>query len=277
MRRYTTQASIPGIEYTDNPPICVIIIGMEIKGKVALITGGAHRVGKLLTLSLAGAGANVVVNYHASGLQAEETVHEAQAMGVQAMAVQGDIADYAQVQEMAAQVRASFDRVDILVNSASHWEKSPFPSEDTGPWERVTRVIIDGAYYVTNMFAPMMLTQGAGVIINLVDLSAWEAWPDFTAHVVGKSALLAMTRQFALELAPTVRVNAVAPGPVLPRVEYGQATIARIGARTLLNRWGAAQDVAHAVKFLIEADYITGEVIFVDGGDRYGCRKRIGG
>lgn len=246
---------------------------MEIKGKIALVTGGAHRVGRAITLMLARAGANVVINYNTSAAQADLTAGEARQLGVEALAIGADIADYAQAKAMAAQVQAAFEGLDILVNNADRWEESPFPSEDVGPWQRVTRVAIDGSYYVTNALAPIMLARGGGAIVNLLDLSAWEPWPNFIAHAVGKSALLAMTRQFALELAPTIRVNAVVPGPVLPPVDYTPEKIDRIAAKTLLHRWGTVEDVAQAVKFLIEADYITGNTIFAEGGERYGHRQ----
>jgi pteridine reductase len=121
-----------------------------------------------------------------------------------------------------------------------------------------------------------MLGRGAGAIINIVDLSAWNPWPNFLAHSVGKAGLLAMTRQMALELAPTVRANAIAPGPVLPPSGYSEERNAASARRTLLERWGNPEDVALAVKFLVEADYITGEVITVDGGERFGHNKRKG-
>jgi 3-oxoacyl-[acyl-carrier protein] reductase/pteridine reductase len=117
-----------------------------------------------------------------------------------------------------------------------------------------------------------MLRQGNGVIINIVDLAAWQPWPDFAAHSVGKAGLLALTRQLALELAPTVRVNAIAPGPVLPPPDYSEAEIAVAAERTLLNRWGIAKDVSNTVLFLVNSDFITGDVITVDGGERYGHR-----
>lgn len=247
---------------------------MDIKNKVALVTGGAHRVGKAITLMLAKAGANVVINYHTSAAQAEATAEEVRAMGTKPLIIQADIADYSQVKAMAGQVKIWFGGIDILVNSADRWEKSPFPSEDMGPWERIIGTGVNGPYYVTNAFAPLMLERGGGAIVNIVDLSAWEAWPNFTAHAVAKSALAAMNRQFAIELGPTIRVNAVAPGPVLPPPDYSPAQIESVAARTLLNRWGSADDVAQAVKFLIEADYISGETIRVDGGEHYGHRKR---
>jgi 3-oxoacyl-[acyl-carrier protein] reductase/pteridine reductase len=247
---------------------------MEIKNKVALITGGGHRVGKVITLMLARAGADVVINYRASAAQAETTAAEARALGVKALTIQADIARYEQVKAMAAQTQAWAQGLDILINAADHWEKSPVPSDDFGPWERVTGAGINGPYYLTNAFAPMMLERGGGAIINLLDLSAWEVWPHFTAHAVSKSAMLTMTRQFASELAPTIRVNAVVLGPILPQPGYSLALRAKFAAQTLLNRWGSPADVAHAIKFLLEADYITGEVITVDGGQRHGRHNR---
>jgi 3-oxoacyl-[acyl-carrier protein] reductase/pteridine reductase len=246
---------------------------MDIKNKVALVTGGAHRVGKAITLMLAKSGASVVINYHTSAAQAEATAEEVRALGAKALIVQADISNYDQVKAMAGQVKIWFGGIDILVNSADRWEKSIFPSEDIEPWERIIATGVNGPFYVTNVFAPLMLERGGGAIVNIVDLSAWEAWPNFTAHAVAKSALLTLTRQFALELGPTIRVNAVAPGPVLPPPEYSPEQIERTAARTLLNRWGSAEDVAQAVKFLIEADYISGDTIRVDGGEHYGHRK----
>ncbi|MCX7853252.1 MAG: SDR family oxidoreductase [Anaerolineae bacterium] len=246
---------------------------MNPTNKVALVTGGAVRVGRAITLALARAGAHVVINYHHSADAALETAAEAEALGVQALAVPADVSDPAQVERMAAIVADRFGGVDILVNSASLFLKTPFPTRDHDPWHRVTAIGIDGPYYCTNAFAPGMLAKGAGVIVNILDLSAWEPWPNFLAHSVSKTALLAMTRQFALELAPAVRVNAVAPGPVLAPPEYTAEQIERIRRRTLLERWGTPEDVAEAVLYFVRAEYVTGNVLFVDGGERFGHRK----
>lgn len=249
---------------------------MNPEGKTALITGGAHRVGKAITLALARVGANVVINYHTSSDAAEATAVEAGNLGVEALVVQASVSDRQQVEAMVAAARDRFGAIDILVNSASHFEKTPFPSDDVAAWHRVTDILIHGSFYCANAVAPLMLEQGEGAIVNIVDLSAWEPWHNFAAHSVGKAALLALTRQLALELAPAVRVNAVAPGPVLPPPDYNQAQIDRIAQRTLLNRWGSAEDVAQVVVFLVEANYVTGEVIAVDGGERFGHRKPKG-
>lgn len=253
---------------------------MNPKNKVALITGGAHRVGKAITLMLAQAGAHVVVNYNASAVDAQQTVAEAQALGVDALAVQCDVSDWAAVQRMAAAIEERFGGVDIIVNAASYFGKTPFPTTDPKVIEmfhRVTRILIDGTFYVCNSLVPTMQARGGGAIVNIVDLSAWEPWPDFMAHAAGKAGLLALTRQLALELGPAIRANAVAPGPVLPPPGYSEAQAAAAAQRTLLERWGTPEDVALAVKYLLEADYVTGDVITVDGGERYGENKRKSG
>ena len=246
---------------------------MDPKDKVALVTGGAHRVGRTISLALARAGANVVINYNTSAEAAEATLAEVRSLGVAAVAVQADIADRQQVEAMVAVIKERFGRVDILVNSASLWLETPFPTEDVTAWQRVTDIVIHGSFYCANAVAPLMLAQGAGAIVNIVDLSAWEPWPNFMAHSVGKAALLALSRQLALELAPAVRVNAVASGPVLPPPDYDEARIARTADKTLLNRWGSPEDIAQAVLFFIKAGYVTGEVLAVDGGERFGHRK----
>jgi 3-oxoacyl-[acyl-carrier protein] reductase/pteridine reductase len=246
---------------------------MDPKGKTALITGGAHRVGKAITLALARAGANVVINYFSSAGAAEDTAAEAGALGVGTLIAQADISDRQQVEAMVTNAKERFGSIDILVNSASRFEKTPFPTQDVAAWHRVTAILIHGPFYCANAVAPSMLERGEGTIINIVDLAAWEPWPGFAAHSVGKAGLMALTRQLALELAPAVRVNAVAPGPVLPPPDFDEAQTARVAQRTLLNRWGVADDVAQAVMYLVQADYVVGEVIIVDGGERFGHRK----
>jgi 3-oxoacyl-[acyl-carrier protein] reductase/pteridine reductase len=243
---------------------------VEIKGKTALITGGAHRVGKAIALTLAQAGANVVINYYSSDAAARETVREAQAVGVGALAVQADVGNLEQVRALVAAAGDQFGAVDILVNSASIWKKTPMPMGDFVDWHRVLGVLVDGSMYLADAVAPAMLEREEGTIINIVDLSAWKPFSGYIAHSVGKAALLALTRQLAVELAPAVSVNAVAPGPVLPPPDYSEDEISRVARRTLKGRWGVAQDVADAVRFLVEADYITGDVIVVDGGERLG-------
>jgi NAD(P)-dependent dehydrogenase (short-subunit alcohol dehydrogenase family) len=248
---------------------------MEIKNKNALITGGAVRVGRAITLAFARSGANVVINYHSSAKAAQQTCSEAEALGIGALAVQADVADPAQVEAMFTQVGEKLGGVDILVNAASEFTRTPVPTRDFAAWHRVTAIALDGPFYCANAAAPGMKSRGEGVIINIVDLSAWSPWPGFTAHSVGKAGLMALTKQLALELAPAIRVNAVAPGPVLPPPNFSQEQMDKTAQRTLLKRWGQPEDVSEAVLFLVRSNYITGEVIVVDGGERWGMRKAL--
>ena len=249
---------------------------METKGKTALITGGAVRVGKAITLALARAGANVVINYYSSAVEAEATCMEASAFGVGTLAIQANIGNREQVDMMVSKAVKTFGSIDILINSASLWKQTPFPTDNVDDWHQVTNILINGPFYCANAIAPFMLEKGEGAIVNIIDLAAFEPWPNFMAHSVGKSALLALSRQLSLELAPSVTVNAVAPGPVLPPPDYDDERIAKTAKRTLLNRWGTAEDVAETVMFFVKSNYITGEVLAVDGGEHFGHRKPAG-
>ncbi|MFV2039226.1 MAG: SDR family NAD(P)-dependent oxidoreductase, partial [Acidimicrobiales bacterium] len=163
--------------------------------------------------------------------------------------------------------------IDVLVNNASTFLPDPLPTQDLSIWHKSIDTLVHGPFYCANQVAPLMLEQGGGVIVSISDLSALEPWPGFAGHAVGKSAILALTRQLALELSPTVRANAIIPGPALRPHNYDDEKYARTAAKTLLGRWGTPEEMAHAVQFLVEADYITGETITVDGGQRYGHRK----
>lgn len=246
---------------------------MDPKGKVAFVTASARRIGKAITLALAQAGANVVVNYRTSAEEAEATAAEARSQGVEALTVQFDMSDYRGAVAVIEHITKELGSIDILVNNASLYKQAPFPTKDFTIWHDTIDVIVHTPFYCANAVAPFMLEKGEGIIINIVDLSAWEAWPDYAAHSVAKAALLGLTRQLALELAPAVRVNAIAPGPVLPPLHFTEEMVARTADKTLLNRWGTPENVVETVLFLIKNDYITGEYITVDGGERYGHRK----
>ena len=246
---------------------------MDLEGRTALVTGGAKRVGRGITLGLAEAGANVVINYNSSADEATQTAAEAEALGVQALPVQASVADYGQVAAMVDAAVARFGRIDVLVNNASTFIPDPLPTDDLTVWHKSIDTLVHGPFYCANLVAPVMLGGDGGVIIAIGDLTGFEPWPGFAGHGVGKGALLSLTRQLALELAPTVRANAVVPGPALRPVSYDDETYERVKNDTLLDRWGTPEEMAHAVRFLIEADYITGEIITVDGGQRFAHRK----
>ncbi|NOX31785.1 MAG: SDR family oxidoreductase [Actinobacteria bacterium] len=249
---------------------------MDLDGKTALVTGAAKRVGRVIALTLAKAGANVVINYNSSADDAEATASEAEALGVGAMTFAADVGDYDAVGLMVEAAKAKFGGIDVLVNNASSFHADPFPTSDLTVWNQAISTLVNGPFYCTNLVAPSMLERGGGVVVS-GDLSAFEAWPGYMAHAVGKSAILAMTRQFALELAPTIRANAIVPGPALRPHDYDDGRYQRTADKTLLGRWGTPDEMAHGVKYLVEADYVTGEYIIIDGGQQYGHRKAEAG
>jgi len=241
---------------------------MDLQGKVALVTGGAIRVGKAISLELAAAGADIVVNYNSSAGPAEETVAEIRALGRRAIAQQADVSQGDQVRALVERAVSELGRLDVLVNSASVWRRTPWAELDEEEWDRQIAVDLKGPFLCARAAAQHLAAHGDGAIVNIVDLSAFTPFPNYLPHSVAKAGLLNMTYSLAMELAPAVRVNAIAPGPVLPPPDYTEQQLAASAKRTLLKRWGTPEDVARAVRYLVEAAYVTGAVLPVDGGER---------
>jgi len=241
---------------------------MDLHGKVALVTGGAVRVGKAISLALAGAGADIVMNYNTSSSDAQETAAGIGALGRRALTYQADVSQRDGVQAMVDAAIERFGRLDVLVNSASVWRRTPWEELTEEEWDTKLDVDLKGAFLCAKAAWPHLIAHGDGAIVNIVDLSALKPFPNFLAHSAAKAGLLNFTYGLAQELAPAVRVNAVAPGPVLPPPDYSEKQVAAVANRTLLKRWGSAEDVADAVVFLVRAPYITGIVLPVDGGER---------
>jgi NAD(P)-dependent dehydrogenase (short-subunit alcohol dehydrogenase family) len=246
---------------------------MNITGKTALVTGGQRRLGRAIAIGMAKAGANVVVAHYEEDDLANSAVEEIKSIGVESISIKVDVSNKLSVISSAKKALKYFGVIDILVNSSSVYKKVPIPNEDTTNWEMSLGVILNGPFYMTNAFVPAMMDKGEGVIINICDLSVWEPWPMYSGHCVAKAGLWALTRQLALELAPKVRVNAIAPGPMIPPVDYDQAKILRTADKTLLNRWGDPEDIQRTVHYIVETNYLTGVIIPVDGGQRFGHRK----
>jgi pteridine reductase len=236
---------------------------MEIQGRVALVTGGARRVGRALTLALAEAGADVVINYHRSADEAAQTAADVEALGRRGIVVQGDVSQPADVARMVAAAEEQAGRLDILVNSASLFQRAVFARIMPDEWDRVMDVNLKGPFLLSQAAAPLLARDGGGVIINIVDLSALQPWPSFAHHAVSKAGLLHLTRVLARALAPAVRVNAIAPGTVLPPEHHDGEDGSE---RRLVTRAGDTGDVVAALLYLVRSDFVTGENLVVDGG-----------
>jgi len=235
---------------------------MQIEGRTAVVTGGARRVGRAFSLALARAGADVVVNYHESAADAESAVREIEALGRRAVAVQADVATAAGIRELVRRTESFTGRLDILVNSASIFQRTPFEQIGEAELDRVLAVNLKGPFLLSQAAVPLLRRDG-GVIINICDLSALQAWPSFAHHAVSKAGLLHLTKVLARALAPDVRVNAISPGTILPPEDVeGESG----SERRLVAREGTPEDAVAALLYLVRADFVTGENLVVDGG-----------
>jgi pteridine reductase len=234
-------------------------------GHVALVTGGARRVGRAIVLALAGRGADVVVHFNSGAAEAEETAAAARGMGVRAALLQGDLSDALVAEALPQRAAGQFGQLDIVVNSAAVMERTPIGSVTAAAWDAMFALNLRAPFLVAQAAAPLLAVH-SGCIVNIADLAAFETWPAYVPHAITKAGVVQMTRGLARALAPSVRVNAVAPGAVLLPDEWDDATAERLARTTPLQRLGTAEDVAQAVVYLCEASYVTGEVLIVDGG-----------
>lgn len=239
---------------------------MHIKDSVVLITGAATRVGRTIALHLAERGANIAFSYYLDDEPWQEAKAEIEALGVKVMAKQTEVRDAAQVQALVEATVAEMGRVDVLINSASIWLKNPLLEISEEEWDLALDVNLKGPFLAAKAVAPQMLKQKSGLIINITDLSAFQVWPGYAHHAASKAGLMSLTRSLAVELAPDVRVNAIAPGTVLLPDNYTAEKKKWAEDMSLLKRVGSPQDVARMAAFLIENDFTTGGVYFVDGG-----------
>jgi len=239
---------------------------MELNGRVVLVTGAARRVGRAIALRLADAGCRLGVHYLRSEREAQALAGECRAAGTEAEVFAADLADAEAVRRLPEQVLSRFGRLDVLINSASVFERMTLDEFDEFEWERTLAI---------NLTAPMLLTYAArealraagGRVINLCDAALVRPAPDRLAYVVSKGALQTLTRALSRALAPTVNVVGIAPGAVAWPESYDEATRVRLTRSIPLGRVGAPEDVAAAVHFVLSAgDYITGSIIPVDGG-----------
>lgn len=232
---------------------------------VALVTGGGVRVGRAIALALARSGYDLLVSYNASPAGAAEVAAAAQRMRRRAHATRADLSREGDVAALARTAAERCGRLDLLVNSAASFAPGDLLEVTADEWDAVMALNLKAPFLLVRETAGL-LRASRGSIVNIVDLSALRPWTSHPHHSVSKAGLLHLTRVMARALAPEVRVNAVAPGYVLPPEHHSEAEIERTRRQIPLGRVGAPEDVADAVRFLARADYVTGEVIVVDGG-----------
>jgi pteridine reductase len=245
--------------------------GDNFTGQVALVTGGARRLGAAIVRHLHARGTRVVVHYGRSSTEADALVGEIDARrDGHAVAVQADLSSPEAPGRLLDFVQERFGRLDILVNNAAVFNPTPLGKLTPGDWDRTLAVNLTTPVFLTQALAPL-LAANRGVVINVTDAYLVRPRVKFAAYVAAKAGLAALTQALASELAPEVRVNAVAPGALLwPDPEPPQAVKDEVLARIPLGRLGTPADLARAVAYLAEEDYLTGVTIPVDGGFSFG-------
>ncbi|MGH7702058.1 MAG: SDR family NAD(P)-dependent oxidoreductase [Gemmatimonadales bacterium] len=239
---------------------------MELKGKVALVTGAGRRLGSAIALALAERGATVAIHHHHSTQGAEKVRADILARGGTAERFAADLTDPHTAQDLPREVVERFGRLDVLVNSAAVMKR--LAVEETTPveWDEIMNLNLR-AYFFCVQGALPALRAARGKVVNLADVGGLEPWPKYAAHCISKAGVIMLTKTLARALAPEVTVNAVAPGAALVPESWDQASRDHLAQTTPLGRLGTPGDITAAILYLLEGgDYVTGETIVVDGG-----------
>ena len=242
------------------------------QGKTAIVTGASRGVGRATALRLAEAGANVVVNYLNRAEEANQVVAECEKIGVQAIAVQGDVSEWKDAHNLAHQAIEKFGKIDLLVLNAGIWEGSPIEEMSEETWNRVMNTNLKAGWAMTKACVPSMKKQANGAIVLVSSTAGQRGEANFSNYAASKGGLISFTKALASELCPKIRVNCVAPGwietamvrPVFEDESYKQSVLKAIP----LNRMAATDDVALSICFLLSdwSRHITGEILNINGG-----------
>ncbi|HYW12056.1 MAG TPA: SDR family oxidoreductase [Longimicrobium sp.] len=232
---------------------------------VALVTGGAVRIGRAISAALAEDGYRLVIHYNSSSGPAEELVEEIRGRGGEAVAIAADLADADAVRRLASDAVDAFGGIDVLVNNASVFPAERLEETDEALWDHTMAVNLRAPFFLIRHLAST-LRERKGVVINLADLAGIQAWAAYAAHGISKAGLVHLTEVAARSLAPDVRVNGIAPGTVLPPESMGDDEIRQLAERAPLKKNGSPEDVVRALRYLLAADFVTGQTLVVDGG-----------
>ena len=237
----------------------------------ALITGGARRIGRALALALAEDGWDLAIHYRTSAADVEETLDEVRALGVSAAALEGDLGDLETIESLVESAFEALPELQLLINNASLFPAGSLADTTPEQWDRVMDVNLRAPFILTQRFARLV---ESGNVINLLDAAVNRGRGAFAAYSVGKAGLELLTRLAAREFAPSIRVNAIAPGPVLPPPGKGKEHLMKVARRFPLGTPVSIDDIVAAMRYLVENGSVTGEVLYVDGGEHLAGEPR---
>jgi pteridine reductase len=236
----------------------------SLNGRVAVVTGSARRIGRAVAMCLAEEGADIVIHYRSSAQDAQSTVAEIEKLGRRSHAISADLNRVADIKRLFDEAAKQFGRLDILVNSAGNFLPSSIVSTTEEVWDASLDSNLRAPFFCAQAAAPL-LRRTRGTIINFADAGGLLGWPGYLAYSVSKAGVIMLTRVLAKELAPEVRVNAIAPGTITMPGDP-PAWEQDFVKRAPLRRSGSPSDIADAVLFLVRSEFITGQVLVVDGG-----------
>jgi NAD(P)-dependent dehydrogenase (short-subunit alcohol dehydrogenase family) len=234
--------------------------------KNALVTGAAKRLGRAIALDLARHGWNVAIHHNTSEREARVTCEDARAAGAKAVPVKADLAREAETETLIQQAAEELGPLTALINSASVFENDQWYSADRVSWDRHMEVNLRAPLVLAQQFAKQLPREAHGCVVNLLDQRLFKPAPDFLSYGVSRAGLHWLTMTLAQALAPKIRVNAVAPGPTLKAARQSSQHFERERGTTILGRGSEPQDICDAVRYLLEAQAVTGQTLTVDGG-----------
>lgn len=244
---------------------CGMPESQKLHGCVALVTGAAKRLGRAVALGLAEQGADVAIHYGTSVNEAHQLASQLQSQGRRSVALQAELTNVAAIESLVAETVSTLGHLDILINSAATFLETTFGQITEQTWDTSLATNLKAPFFCAQAAAPHLAKSGRGAIINFVDLGGILGWGDFLAHSLGKAGLIMLTRILAKELAPNIRVNAIAPGTITMPGDP-PAWEADFSRRAPLGRTGRPEEVADAVMYLLTAEFMTGQVLILDGG-----------
>ncbi len=231
-----------------------------------LVTGAARRIGRQIALDLAEAGWSVALHYNASKAEADEVRRQIAATGADAVLVHGDLSEPNTPQHIVDEAVAGLGGLDGLINNASVFEPDEVGSITGDSWSEHLDTNLRAPVFLSQAFAGQLPDGAEGNIINIIDQRVWKLTPKFFSYTASKAALWTVTRTLAQALAPRIRVNAIGPGPALPNIRMDDDDIARQKRATLLGRGTSPEEISSAVRFILDAPAMTGQMIVLDGG-----------
>lgn len=237
--------------------------------RVAIVTGGATRIGRELSLRLARFRCDVCVHFHSSADEADEVVRQIVELGCRAIAVQADLGQPTESATLLInRCQQKLGPASILVNNAAIFEAGSLDSTNSEQWHRHLNLNLASPVFLSQAFARQLPDGDRGDIINIVDWRALRPMPGHLAYTVSKAGLAAATKLLAQELAPHIRVNAIAPGAILPPPGGDDAAFRALAASLPLQRNGSPQDIADAMHYLLNSEFVTGEILHITGGQQ---------